>query len=333
MPPACCRRVWAHTFGAILACREGLECLVLVWGERLTIGPWLSSFPHLSFVVLNAKVLELGSGLHSLPSLKELSARSGAARIASLPTGLTSLTLNDCGLHSLPACLSTLQNLECLNLASNSLQHGDFGALTALTTLRSLCLAGCRRQAVPQELGALTRLTHLQLTNMDLENADLSVLSSLAKLDLLDVGGCEVQAPPPLAQLTALRQLLAWGNALHEWPAGPWVGRLETLWLDLNALMRWGDVVRGAQRLRHLFIARHEHQEELELGTQHFAALFDALCALPALALVGYVVDREVPPCHESSDFMRLLLKLSRQPQLKVGVVDWEDVYEQVIRR
>lgn len=315
----------------MVACREGLEKLHLQWNGPLAIGAWLCGFEQLSSVKLVADELMLGVGLRELPCLQmSLSSSAAAARIASLPTALTCLALEDCRLEALPACLTTLQRLSFLDVGLNDLQHADFSAFTVLTQLTTLMVSDCQLATVPPEIGSLTCLQSLFLGDSLAQVQDLSMLSSLGELELLQVGGCRLQAPPPLGQLTALRRLSAWDNALHDWPAGPWVGRLEMLCADLSSLARWTDALRGAHKLQRLFITREQAEEGLE--HLHFDLLSDALCCLPALVQVAYVIvstDQSVLP--EQRAFTNMLLVLAQQPQLQVHMLEWEKMVNVIL--
>lgn len=62
------------------------------------------------------------------------------------------------------------------------------------------------------------------------------------------------------------------------------------------------------------------------LHCRRFDALFDTLLSLAALVKVGYVVDENASLFPERPACMRLLLQLSRQPELEMGVVEWADM-------
>lgn len=176
-------RVWTAIFVALVACREGLQKLQLQWVGSLTIGPWLGGFTQLSSMKLVARQqLTMETWLRDLPSLRylHLSSAAAAAHIASLPTALTRLELDDCRLESLPACLPTLHHLENLELQQINLGDAHFGVLTALTRLTSLSISYCGRQTVPREISVLTRLKCLILGDPLSPDEDFSLLASLS---------------------------------------------------------------------------------------------------------------------------------------------------------
>ncbi|MEV7230924.1 COR domain-containing protein [Polymorphospora sp. NPDC051019] len=163
------------------------------------------------------------------------------------------------GLHSLPAAISELGNLERLYLIHNQLRTlpPDIGHLINLTELdvRSNVLS-----ALPKEIGELRKLEELYLDDNRLTELppEIGRLSELRELDLdgnqirslprelfrlrnleqLDLRNNKLEyLPPEIGQLANLRRLYLSNNRLRELPAE--IGlltRLDKLELDGNQI-------------------------------------------------------------------------------------------------
>ena len=82
---------------------EGLEDLRLHWPAAVTVGAWLAGFPCLSSMELVCEVeLLFTVALEQVPALRSLELEGACTSLASLPTDLTNLQLNNCTLEVLP---------------------------------------------------------------------------------------------------------------------------------------------------------------------------------------------------------------------------------------
>lgn len=122
---------------SIFSALSGLRTLELGNNRLRNIGPALSNLPHLEELFLGKNKLTEISGLEFLTSLTRLDLQSN--RIVKLGDGLSKLTqlrelyISHNGITEIDDGLSTLVNLECLDLSSNMISR-----LENLSTLVNL---------------------------------------------------------------------------------------------------------------------------------------------------------------------------------------------------
>ncbi len=326
----CPCRTWPHIYGALLLCRRTLTNFELNWAGSASLGPWLKGFPQLTKISVDSKGAALEAGLEHVAALRELTlyTTGSAVTIASLPLGLTQLCLTNCALSELPACLTSLQSLEALDLGSNNLGHASFVLLSTLTQLTMLSLAECGLPAVPPELWALTGLQMLYLDCLDcieMPAQDLESISVLSELRVLALPDCDLQAlPAELSSLLHLRSLFLHGNELDALAGSAlWLGRLKLLSLGLASLCRCAADLHHAGQLECLYISRTGDARE-----QRCDGMLDALAALPRLQSLHYIRSRlpDGQPVQESFSFLQVLLKLACQPGLVVQATELDDI-------
>ena len=198
-----------------------------------------------------------------LPSRGEIRARRQDLRDipeeASMAEGVRSLILSGNRIRSL-ASLSSLLNLEVLNLSENALETLPMD-LGLCGSLRSLILDGNKLSELPRCLGSLRDLRVLSLANNDIRQLTGSVLSgmrnlarlvvshnqlsqlpeeirNLQRLQLLDVSHNHLTSlPSVVGECTQLRKILANANELHAVPTSlARLPHLACLLLDDNPL-------------------------------------------------------------------------------------------------
>ncbi|BDA46295.1 probable leucine-rich repeat-containing protein 1 at C-terminar half [Coccomyxa sp. Obi] len=123
------------------------------------------------------------------------------------------LNLNSCGLTAIPSVLSTLRNLETLDLEDNDLavslpEWHLSSSLGYLSRLQCLNLAQCRLESVPAQVEKLSSLRILDLTNNRIGNEGLPM--SLARLPHLRAIGLKKNA------LTTVPRVLGYMRSLQE---------------------------------------------------------------------------------------------------------------------
>lgn len=183
--------------------------------------PWLGLLPRLQSLELEGVV-------------------DVSIEFASLPPGLTRVSLGGCGLRGLyrvPPCLTQLPHLRSLGL--QFMEPGaDLSGLSSLTGLQYVDLSNCSLGYVPEELAALTNLTSLTLNNNEqlggTGNAErIEQLAHLSSLQCLELRDCALKCiPQSVVGLTSLRTLLVGYNDLTAddvIPQGPYLAGLEVL--------------------------------------------------------------------------------------------------------
>lgn len=168
---------------------------------------------------------------------------------------VTKVLLNSNILETIPVSLFDLKNLAEVDLSNNV-----------------LC-------SIPDAIGTLTNLTHLVLRNNVLTDNDFPKdLSGLAhNLKYLNLSGNNLTSiPPPILQLTGLRDLFIGGNQIEEVPPGiKELSRLRFLYLGGNLL-----------RKLPAEICRLEHLRALTLCNNRLASLPDCICRLKKLRVL-----------------------------------------------
>lgn len=193
--------------------------------------------------------------------------------------GLQYLNLNSCGLTSVPLVISTLQNLQTLDLEGNelgnteSLDCGLSSSISKLSHLQCLNLAACRLAQVPgpvaEHLGALRIL---DLTNNRLTNEGLP--PTLTQLKYLKAIGlkrnCLTSVPRMLGAMTSLQEIYLEDNAKLQVEES--LGFLEHL-VNLETLMMGKQVGSWSAQSMHFVLclalalkARHPNREILTLS-------------------------------------------------------------------
>lgn len=134
--------------------------------------------------------------------------------------GLRFLNLNSCGLTSIPTVLSTLQNLETLDLEDNDLQSPlpgweNISSIGYLSRLQCLNLAQCKLETVPSVVERLASLCILDLTNNQIRDDGLPM--SLSRLPYLKAIGlkknCLTRVPRVLGYVRSLQEIYLEENA------------------------------------------------------------------------------------------------------------------------
>lgn len=147
------------------------------------------------------------------------------------------LDLAHIALKAVPQKISTLTNLEFLNLSNNSIAE-NFNHLSTLMYLKELNLAGNHLTKIPTELGMLTQLKSLDLSNNLISSNFTAPLSQLKNLEWLSMSGNQMNSfPPQLSQLKALIHLNFSDNQLSggfENLIG--MQNLEQIYLDKNLI-------------------------------------------------------------------------------------------------
>lgn len=234
---------------------------------------WLTSLAILGIVGRNLESLRLftetavlmdiedAGWLHLLPNLRSLELEQVLAFpiSADLPTGLTSLQLNNVGLTGAPPCLAKCPNLHTLSLQALRLPSHQLGGeedggaaivdafspdLTSLLQcpeLQNLNLSYYPTAPLHDCLGSLTKLTALTLNDSPILGheattealAPLSKLTALERFEMRDSGLLCV--PCAIIQLTSLKTLLLGYNEFQSEdiiPQGPYLTNLELLALS-----------------------------------------------------------------------------------------------------
>ncbi len=150
---------------------------------------------------------------------------------------LTVLDLSKLGLIVVPQKISTLVQLQVLNLSNNPLSQ-KFNYLSTLTNLKELNLSGNQLTKIPTEINTLTQLQSLNLSNNSISPNFTVTLSSLKNLEWLSLAGNQMlNFPTELPQLTKLIHLNFSDNQLSggfSTLAG--LQNLEQIYLDKNLL-------------------------------------------------------------------------------------------------
>lgn len=256
-----------------------------------------------------------------MSALRSLGISRSPASIASLPTSLRHLQLDGCDLTTLPAGLSSLEQLERLDIVGNPLADTSFAAFASLSRLRFLNLGYCELTSVPAEVRCLTGLELLSLDgNHDIPMEELAVLSSLTRLEVLVVSECNLRGalPAALSALGSLRKLYCHDNATVSFDAAsPLLSRVSVLALGLADLCRCVHDLRLAQNLVALYISRSDDPLE-----QECSGLLEVLPSLPRLESVSYIRPYHDVVLRESYEFGRLLQMLSSKSGCHVEFIE-----------
>ena len=183
------------------------------------------------------------SAILPLSNLQEISVGNNQFAFAEINTFLQNfptlkiLDLSHTNLNTVPAKISTLTNLESLNLSNNTISQ-NFSNLSNLINLRELNLSGNQLTKIPSELTSLSALVSLDLSNNLFSSNYASVLGNLKNLEWLSLANNQITAfPAELSQLKKLVHLNFSGNKI----SGGFEGLvsltdLEQIFLDKNEI-------------------------------------------------------------------------------------------------
>ncbi len=145
-------------------------------------------------------------------------------------TGLTRLTLKDCGLSTV-ASLSKLVKLEYLDLSSNTLRN--LSPLKGMKDLEALYL-GSNAVTSLSDISDLKKLTVLDVSFNSLKS--LSPVQGLTGLSVLNASNNQLSSISDLATLTALTELDVSFNSIADVAAISGCSKMEKLNLANNAV-------------------------------------------------------------------------------------------------
>lgn len=178
-----------------------------------------------------------------LSNLQEISVGNNQFVFADINTFLQNfpslkvLDLSHTSLTAVPQNISTLTNLESLNLSNNMLSQ-NFSKLSPLIKLTELNLSGNQLTRIPTELASLTSLTSLDVSHNLFSTNYATVLTSLKKLEWLSLGSNQITIFP--AELTQLKDLIHLNISDNKISGGfesllP-LKQLEQIYLDKNLI-------------------------------------------------------------------------------------------------
>lgn len=181
------------------------------------------------------------------------------------------LSLDHCGLDSLPATIAQLTNLKELGLQGNKLRQ--MPNIWKMTNLRVLNIANNQLTVLPEDIGRLTHLETLAAYNNKLTQLPASI-GRLANLQLVSLQANQLeQLPEELGKLRKLQSLFLNNNQLTGLPAS--IGQLDSLKRLLIGNNRLKSLPATFSQLKSLI--------ELHIGTNELTALPANFGALPTL--------------------------------------------------
>lgn len=141
------------------------------------------------------------------------------------------------GLTAVPQKISTLNNLESLNLSNNNISQ-NFSNLSPLIKLSELNLSGNQLTKIPSEISSLTSLITLDVSHNLFSTNYAAVLTNLKKLEWLSLGSNQItNFPPEIAQLKNLVHLNFSDNQISGGLENLLILKnLEQLYLDKNLI-------------------------------------------------------------------------------------------------
>ncbi|MEG5172578.1 leucine-rich repeat domain-containing protein [Microcoleus sp. B3-D7] len=199
-------------------------------------------------------------------------------KLRSLPESITSLTqlqqLNLCEnqLRSLPESIASLTQLQRLYLDDNQLRSLP-ESIASLTRLRQLYLHNNQLRSLPESIASLTRLQQLYLHNNQLRSLPESI-TSLTQLQHLDLHNNQLtELPEAIASLTQLQRVDLSENQLTELPeAIASLTQLQHLYLDNNQLTELPEAIASLTQLQQLDLKNNPLNPDLaaayEQGTE-----------------------------------------------------------------
>ena len=152
-------------------------------------------------------------------------------------SGLEVLDLSHIGLTAVPQKVSTLANLQSLNLSNNTISAG-FSNLASLDFLSELNLSGNQLTKIPTEIGALTQLKTLDVSNNLFSTNYSAVLSSLKNLEWISLKNNQItNFPTEFSQLKNLVHLNISDNKISSgFESLVPLKELEQIYLDKNLI-------------------------------------------------------------------------------------------------
>ena len=156
--------------------------------------------------------------------------------IQNFPT-LQVLDIAKTGLIAVPQNVSTLTNLESLNLSNNTISQ-NFSALSALSNLKELNLAGNQLTKIPSEIATLKGLTSLDVSHNLFTTNYSATLTSLKNLEWLSLASNQITAfPTEFNLLKKLVHLNFSDNQISDGTESLLVLKsIEQIYLDKNLL-------------------------------------------------------------------------------------------------
>lgn len=233
-------------FPATLSALNKLQKLDLS-SNQLTgdLSPSLSSLTNLVRLDVSNNRLtgDPTAAILPLANLTEISVGNNQFTFADIDTFLQNfpalkiLDLSHIAMVSVPQKISTLTNLESLNLSNNNLSQ-NFSNLSTLIKLSELNLSGNQLTKIPTELSSLVSLTSLNLSNNSFSTNYAATLSNLKNLEWLSLQNNLITVFP--AELVQLKNLVHLNFAENQISGGfetllP-LTKLEQIYLDKNLI-------------------------------------------------------------------------------------------------
>ncbi|XP_067946311.1 malignant fibrous histiocytoma-amplified sequence 1 homolog [Watersipora subatra] len=162
--------------------------------------------------------------------------------------------------------LSSLTQLEELQLSDNNFKEGLPEVVGTLTSLTELHLIDCQLQDLPESLSSLTQLEWLWLSNNNFKEGLPEVVGALTSLARLDLDSCQLHdLPESLSSLTQLEWLWLSNNNFKE-GLPEVVGALTSLArLDLDScqLHDLPESLSSLTQLKELWLSRNNFKDGL----------------------------------------------------------------------
>ncbi|MEH1967239.1 leucine-rich repeat domain-containing protein [Nostoc sp.] len=218
--------------------------------------------------------------------------------------GTIELDLSNIELTEIPEAITSLTQLQVLNLGNNLLTELP-EAITSLTQLQSLFLYSNQLNILPEVITYLTHLRTLSLSNNQLTHLPeaIALLTQLQKLNLCDNKLTEL--PEVIASLTQLQNLDLSRNKLTKLPeAIASLTQLQNLDLSGNELTVLPEVIAHLTQLKELQLFWTELEElpewiiymtqlqSLQLSGNHLKELPETISQLSQLQDLGVAYNQ-----------------------------------------